>query len=277
MKTSATPRLSWAEPTLFAARVRDRRGWTYRGLLALIIFAGMMAAFAAQKPGRGRAPGFSTPGAVALSLAIGVLFTAMLDAPDLDREVTISDDNINAFGNAGMHFRMTTISLKAVRLVRLHRPEEIGQPFGAMEVLTTRAAGWFGVPASLRLKRVAAVLHGLGISVLLADWQPAPPGEAEPAVAGAGTPAATGPVPTASARVERLDPAEAGQILTPFRYGVALALALGPAAVAIPAAAVLVVVFVYRAKIFQRLHSRLEAAEFLTYPLTGVLQTVRRG
>src|SRR4051812_48227239 len=102
--------LTWQEPILFAARTRDRRGWMLRGLLASLIFAVMVFGMYADRNwgGRGPARKFSVAGGVLLSALIGLFLTSLLDAPDLNRQVTISDDSISSFGNAGHHVSMTT-------------------------------------------------------------------------------------------------------------------------------------------------------------------------
>jgi hypothetical protein len=108
---TARPLLTWKEPTLFAARTRDRRGWLRRAALALLIASVMMIGFAAEK-NRGRQPNFSWAGAVLTSAFIGVFVTSLLDAPDLNREITISDDSISYFGNAGEYLSMSTWALR---------------------------------------------------------------------------------------------------------------------------------------------------------------------
>ena len=251
-----TTLLTWQEPPLFAARMRDRRGWILRGLLALVIFAAMMAGFYADKHWGGRGPKFSTPGAVLLSAFIGVFLTSILDAPDLNREITISDDNINAFSNIGTHMSMSTWALRDVLWVRLIPPEEFGRSFGAMEFQTRRQWVRIGVPASLSMRRIAEVLHSQGIRVTLAGWQPS---QAEPTTAAGDGNATTAPAPAAmpaptampvvSARVEPLDEGEAGQILTPFRLGLGLTMALGPLVVAVIVGLGLCGYTIYRVKI----------------------------
>src|SRR3954453_2014806 len=99
MKLFKTARtlLTWQEPPLFAARTRDRRGWVLRGALALFICAVMLFGFYADRNWGGRGPKFSIAGGIAFAAFIGVFLTAILDAPDLNRQVTITDDSISSF------------------------------------------------------------------------------------------------------------------------------------------------------------------------------------
>jgi len=217
--------LSWREPIFFSARTRDRRGWMLRGLLALVIFSAMMFGFYAQKHWGKKGPKFSVAGGVLLSAFIGVFLTATLEAPDMNREATIYDDQITSFGNAGTHMSMSTWPLRDVAFVQLIPPEEFGKPFGAMVIQTRRGQGRVGVPRHLPMRRIADVLHRQGVSVILNGWQPPEP---EPKVEPHAPPPPPDVMPMTSARVERLDEGEAGQIISPFNYRLGMTMALGP-------------------------------------------------
>ncbi len=241
------PLLTWKEPSFFAARTRDRRGWLRRGVLALIIFAAMMLGFSADK-NRGRRANFSWAGGVLVSALIGVFLTSLLDAPDLNREITISEDSISSFGNAGTAISMSTWALHDVLWVRLIPPEEFGRTFGAMEFLTRRVRVRLGVPASMSMPRIAEVLHAQGINVTLSVWKPgeAGAGPKSDREADAPTPAA---MPTASARVERLGEGDDGRILRPFHFRLALAMYLGPLVATVIPGLALMGYMIYRLKI----------------------------
>jgi hypothetical protein len=241
--------LTWKEPWLFAARTRDRRGWFARGALAAIIFAVMLAANNADRiRGRG-GPRLGTPGAILFSAFIGLFLTAMLDAPDLNREITISDDNINAVGVAGTHVSMSSWPLHDVLWVRLLPPQELGRSYGAMEFFTRRYRVRLGVPASSSMGRIAEVLHGQGIRVVLPGWQPVESGTEHEASAGtAAAAAAPSAMPFATARIERLGEGEAGQILTPGRLRLSVFMALGPLVVLLAVGLGACGYVVYRAK-----------------------------
>jgi hypothetical protein len=217
MKLFSRPLLRWNEPILFEARTRDRRGWMRRGLLALAIFAAMMAAFAAQERWGRRGPKFSLAFGVAMSAVVGLFLTSLLDAPGLNREVTIDGERISSFGNAGTVHSHQSWRLRDVARVRLYTPEEFGRPYGALDVITARGTSRLGVPARMAASRIAEVLARQGVEVVLPGWQP---GQDEPASA----PPTFVATPTASARVEALGEAQAGQIRTASRRNFAMAL-----------------------------------------------------
>jgi hypothetical protein len=244
---ASKPLLTWKEPTLFAARTRGRRGWRLRGALALSIFAVMMLGFYADKKG-GRRANVSWAGGVLVSALVGVFFAAMLDATELNREITITDNDISSFGNAGVHISMSSWPLRDVLWVRLIPPEEFGRSFGAMEFATRRARVQVGVPASMSMTRIAEVLHAQGINVALTGWEPGGPGAGQKPDREADAPAQS-VMPAASARVERLGEGEAGRILRPFHFRLALAMYLGPLLATVIPGVVLLVWTIYRLKI----------------------------
>jgi hypothetical protein len=245
MKLFAKTLLTWREPFLISARMRSRKGWMLRGLLALVIFAAMMFAFTLDRGKPGRRPKFSPVGAVVLSAVIGVLLTSLLDAPDLNREATITEKEISSFGNAGTVHSMASWKLGDVQSVRLVRPAELGRSFGLMEVTTAKGGGVLGVPSSMAPERIADVLHRQGVTVFLSGWTP-PAAEAAPAPRSFATPPAVFGPPTTSARIERLPEQAAGRILTPGRFNLALGLALAPLAVALIGGPAMFGTFAYR-------------------------------
>jgi hypothetical protein len=238
MKLFSRPLLSWNEPVLFAARIRDRRGWLMRGLLALAFFAVMMFAFfAEQRWGRGL--NVSPAVAVLMSAAIGLSFTSMLDTPGLNKEVTIDAERISTFGNAGTVHSHASWRLRDIVRVRLYTPEEFGRSFGAMELIRRRRSVWLGVPAKMPARRIAEVLAQQGVEVLLPGWEPelVEPRPTIPTLVG---------TPTASARVERLDERQAGQIRTPTRQNFAMALEIIPLLIPLLAVVGLIGSVIYR-------------------------------
>src|SRR3954447_1069156 len=75
MKWLAKPLLSWQEPVLFSVPTRDRRGWVWRGALALGIAAVMMLGFYADRAWGGRGLKFGPVQSIALAAFIGVFLT----------------------------------------------------------------------------------------------------------------------------------------------------------------------------------------------------------
>jgi hypothetical protein len=238
MKIFSRPLLSWNEPILFAARIRDRRGWLMRGLLALVIFIVMIVGFLAQHKW-GRGPRFSPAGAVMLSAAVALFLTSLLDAPGMNKGVSIYGDRITTLGNAGTVHSLASWRFRDIVRVRLYTPEEFGRSFGAMEVATTRGSEWLGVPAKMPSRRIAEVLARQGVEVVLPGWEPdlEEPRPTIPTLVGA---------PTASARLEALDERQAGQIQTPARRNLAMAIEIVPLLVPLGAVVGLIGYLVYR-------------------------------
>jgi hypothetical protein len=245
MKWVAKPLLSWQEPVLFSARIRDRQGWICRGLLALGIAAGMMLASYAGRAWGGPGPKFGTVPAVLLWVFVGVFFTSMLDATSLNSTATISDDSVNVMGNAGVHFSFATYSLRDIRRARLKRPVETGRRFGILELAIGKGIVLIGIPATLPAEKIANVLHSLSVPVELAGWFPGEattPGAeraAEESLARA----------TGLARIEKLPEGQAGTILTPRRNTIAVSMAMGPLVVSVLGFVVLAGVVLYHLKI----------------------------
>jgi hypothetical protein len=228
MKFFAKRLISWNEPILFPARTRDRRGWMRRGMFGLVVFALMMAGFFADR-NWGRAPKFSLVGALGTSASIGLFLVVVLDAPSLNRTITITEDAVDAFGNAGTVSSVASWPLKKIRAVQLFAPGDLGRSFGAMEIWTDRGLeGRLGVPAKMQAARIAQVFHDQGIFVRLAGWEP----KADVPEAPTGPPQlAPEDLPIVSARVEPLPEGEAGRIMSPGHFGAATAMALLPFAV----------------------------------------------
>ena len=187
----------------------------------------MLLGMYADRNWGGRGPKFSTAGGILLAAAIGLLFSVLPDAPDLSRQATITDQAITSFGNAGMHSSMESWPLKDLLWVRIYPPEEFGRPFGAMEIKTRRRLGIIGIPATVSTARIAEILHGLGVQVILTGWQPTLSSPEQASAQGLTTMPGPG-LPRVSARIDQLPEHEAGQILTPARLRFCYLLALGP-------------------------------------------------
>lgn len=243
MKLFSRTLLRWNEPLLFAARVRDRQGWATRGLLALAIFAAMMFGFFADQKWGARRARVPLAGAIVLSAFIGVFLTSLLDAPGLNKEVSIDEERISVFGNAGTVHSHANWKLKDVLRVRLYTPQEFSRSFGAMLVVTERGSAWLGVPAKVPAQRIAETLTRLGVEVILPGWEPAPEEERSPHATATPTLVAT---PTATARVETLDEQQVGQIQTPSRRKLAMAMEIVPLLVPLSALLGLVGLVAYR-------------------------------
>ena len=84
MKLFSSTQMSWNEPYFFVVRLRERWGWTRRGVLALVIAAVMFLAICFT-----RNPRFGIGNAIALSLIVGVVLVALLDVGNIDRKSVV--------------------------------------------------------------------------------------------------------------------------------------------------------------------------------------------
>lgn len=166
MKLFSSTQMSWNEPYFFIIRLRERWGWTRRGILLLVITVVMFLAmhFTRNPP---------LLNSIAISLAAGFVLVALLDVGNIQREVTIKDDCImyNSSVTMGMYW-MGSFALKDIHQVKLMRAEEWNKPCGAMLITTSDDTFLLGVPNKVSLATVANVLHRLGVNVSLEGWEP---------------------------------------------------------------------------------------------------------
>jgi hypothetical protein len=125
-----------------------------------------------------------------MSVVIGILLASIRDLPNLRREVTVNDDALGIWGQAGYLTTAASWPWRNVTEARLLRQEETGQLFGILflRLARRRSSGWdvgVGVPADVEPERVATVLHGLGVPITLLGWEPGQqaPTDAKPAAA----------------------------------------------------------------------------------------------
>src|SRR5262245_27053539 len=168
MKLFSSTLLSWNEPWFFVIRLRERRGWINRALLALGIAALMfLAIYLTRKPQIG------TGKAVVIALVVGVLCTVLLDAANIQREVTIKENGIHYQSAAGAVWKwMGSFDLKDIQRVRLMRPEDWDRPFAAVFIHTASDVFVLGVPNKVQLVTLANILHRLTVPVELEGWEP---------------------------------------------------------------------------------------------------------
>lgn len=228
--------VSWNEPMLFDARIRSRQGWILRGVLALVICIVMIVAFSFDIRGGKRK--LSIPAAVGFSILIGVFVTSLLDAPGLNKEVSIDENGISRFGNAGTVTSHGHWKIKNIVRVRLLCPEEFGRTFGLMELQTTGGLVWIGVPRKIPTARIAKVLSRLNVEVELAGWDPNDDS--------ASTAVRVVAKPTEMARIETFGEHEAGQIVTPGRLYTAMAIEAVPLLLTLVAFIGMTAYFIYK-------------------------------
>jgi hypothetical protein len=166
MKLFSLPQISWSEPWFFVIRVREAWEWRRRLLLAIGISLVMFLAMYFFGAGR---QGF--PGIIGISLACGFVFLALVDAGNIQRDVTVHEDCI-IVGSTSGRVRFTTFKLDAINGVRLMRPEEWGMPYGGMVIASADYDFLVAVPNKVSLTTLANILHRLGVTVSLSGWEP---------------------------------------------------------------------------------------------------------
>jgi hypothetical protein len=187
MKLFAKTEISWNEPLLFVLRLRRRKPWIVRGLIALGIAAILFAAMYFS-----RRPAFHLGSALGVSVMAGLVLVLLPDLAFFQREITIKSDGILCYGSVGPVTTSAEFPFTQVQSVDLVRPEDWGRPrpamllhrlgirmpgadgrpYGAMLVYSTDDSFLIAVPHKVDLATVANVLHRLGVSVQLADWSP---------------------------------------------------------------------------------------------------------
>ena len=162
--------MSWSEPYFFLLRIRTRKAWLVRGVIALGIATLM---FVVIQLDQNRARKIGLPGALAISLAAGLTLVAYADCGNIQREVTIRDDCIlyNSTVNMGIYWH-GSFDFKDIRTVVLMRPGDWTLPHGGLLVQTNDDMFLLAVPHKIVLETVANVLHRLGVSTQLMGWEP---------------------------------------------------------------------------------------------------------
>lgn len=173
MKLFSKTLLSWSEPFFFVVRTRTRRDWMWKGvwmfLAALVMSGGMVADhFWGKGPGRR----MELPVGIALGVLIGIVVVLIHDLVWAQRQVTISEDGISAFANAGTLVSLQQVAFAHILWVHIQRASELQWPFGLLTVYTTGGATCFGLKPSLNVSKLAQIFHDRNIKVQITDWQP---------------------------------------------------------------------------------------------------------
>lgn len=231
----ATPQISWKEPVFFVLKMRDRRGWLLRLLLAGGIAAVMFVAMLFDKRP------FPVWQSLPASLGIGLFLAAVPDFPNYQRDVTIFDDRLSCMGVGGLNLSMITCALADIHLAQLRRPEETGRTCGTLAVNLRERQFLFGVPANVDVEKIAAVLHRLEVPVELEGWTPS---ETDDRTDVKEEIALSTPVAgSATAEIHPV-PEQAGPLISAGAKTLAFAIALGPLLAGV-AAAIAIAIVIY--------------------------------
>lgn len=220
MKLISSTQIAWSEPYFFLIRLREPWGWRRRGLVGLAVAMVMFLAIQFTCQGR-----LGTLEAIGVSLAAGAVILLLLDAGNIQREVTIKEDCI-IYNSVGVSHWMGSFKLADIHQINLMRPEDWNRPWGAMLIRTANDGFLLGIPNKIELETVANVLHRLGVQVQLEGWMPSETDtrmqvmqevELSPEAAAQSDPARIWPVG-----------ADEGRLSPPLHTAVAIVLALGP-------------------------------------------------
>ena len=168
MKLFAKNKFVWTEPWFFCQRIRDSKVWLWAVLPAILV--ALIITVALFFEGRQNMDWWKIIG---LGLAAGLVVQFGMEAAYLNREVTIDDDSIHAFGNAGQITSSQNFPLSQITAVQIRRSNEIGFNFSMLIIDLGAKRGIVGIPNSIRLERLAQTLHQLKIPVTLSNWTPA--------------------------------------------------------------------------------------------------------
>jgi hypothetical protein len=178
MKFFAKTLLTWKEPRFFVQRMYRRRDWLIKFSLVAGFTALMMVGFWADRQwGKGPGRKWSYLQGTAVAVLAGVVLVSFHEMPRLRRDVTINDDAINVWGQAGYLVTTGSFAWSKISAALLVGSEESGKPFGILFLRFTKnqRGGWdmaVGVPPEVEMERIATVLHGLGLPVALSGWEP---------------------------------------------------------------------------------------------------------
>lgn len=164
----------WTEPWFFCQRIRDRSDWIRALAPAVLAFVGittLLLFFAVAK--------IQWWQAVLLGLGVASAVQFGIEAAYMRRDISLDDEDLEAFGNAGQVTSYYRYPLKDIIAIEIKRGEEIGFPFAMLVLRTNNSGGIVGIPKSISLERVATILHRLGAPVALSGWVPLEEGESE--------------------------------------------------------------------------------------------------
>ncbi len=157
----------WTEPWFFCQRIRNRRGWVWIAGAGVAVAILLFCAIFFTRPQAGIAA------AVTVACIAGGVIWMIIEAPQMRREISIDESSISAFGNAGQYSSHWDYPLKKIMLLQIVRAHESELPCAFLSIQSENDYAMIGIPASIRLERLAQTLHQLNLPVTLSGWQPA--------------------------------------------------------------------------------------------------------
>ncbi|MBD3676528.1 MAG: hypothetical protein HUJ26_23705 [Planctomycetaceae bacterium] len=177
---NANAKYQWNEPWFFKLRASTKTAWVLRAgffIGVYVLFAVLMSMDSKSAGG----PQFGTVEILILPTMIAGLFLAMIELPNIQRVVTLTDNDISCIGTLMMFGGPISLltgtgqwNRREIKTVQLLRTGEPGNDysFGLMIITPKHAKEkQLAIPLTVSLSDVANHLHTVGIDVRLSDWQ----------------------------------------------------------------------------------------------------------
>lgn len=155
----------WSEPWFFCQRIRDRSDWL-KAIIPSILAAIAISVLVFFSLG----PKATWYVIAACALAAAAVVQLAIEAAYMRRDVTIFEDDLEAFGNAGQITSYYEVPIAQLVAVEIKRSEEINFPFHMLVVRAATHGNVIGIPKSIRLERIAQHLADKGAAVSLSGW-----------------------------------------------------------------------------------------------------------
>lgn len=169
---NSSTKISWNEPWFFLIRIRTLQGWLKRIAFAVVVAVIMFAVTYYFGGAR-----FDIVKALAAGGLSGLAILLLLDKPNLQREVTISETDIHIH-SAGSNWWSDTFGFDAIDAIELKRSDETSYKYGVMIIDHGDEGFMVAVPNKVSLDTLANVLYRLELAVALSGWEP-PEGEGQ--------------------------------------------------------------------------------------------------
>jgi len=170
---------SWNEPWFFTLHTSTKLGWIVRGCFFVAVYALFFAVLFLEQ-GNPNSPPFGTAEIIFLPALVAGVFSALLELPNLQRMVAITDKDISCIGSFAMFggpiqliMGMGNWNRKEIKHIQLLRPGEEGNRFlfGLMIITPKYSKPQpIAVPSKVSLDAVATSLHSIDIPVQLSGW-----------------------------------------------------------------------------------------------------------
>lgn len=170
----------WKEPWLFYLRSSTKTAW----MLRVGFYIGVYLLFVVRMSIDGKSadgPQFGILEIILLPAFIAGMFLAVIEIPNIQRVVTLTDNKISCFGTlillgGPIHLLLGSgqWNRREIESVQLVRAGEFGNdyPFALMTIAPKYARQkQLAVPPNISLADIADHLHSIGVDVELSGWE----------------------------------------------------------------------------------------------------------